>query len=123
MPKVNWSVRDGVAIVTIDNPPVNAVGPGIPEEAAECIAQAERDDSVRAVVMIGAGRTFIAGADFTRFFDPDGLPRIHLLLERMENCTKPLVVAIHGMALGGGLEIAMGGHYRVASPDAQVGQP
>ena len=120
---VKYSTRDGVGIVTIDNPPVNAVGPGVPEEIADALDFAAADPSVRAVVMIGAGRTFIAGADIARIGKPGGAPNIHLLLAKSENLPKPLVAAIHGNALGGGLEIAMACHYRVASPDAQVGQP
>ncbi|HUB78562.1 MAG TPA: 3-hydroxyacyl-CoA dehydrogenase NAD-binding domain-containing protein [Bryobacteraceae bacterium] len=120
---VKYSTYDGVGIVTIDNPPVNAVGPGVPEEIADALAAAASDPSVRAVVMIGAGRTFMAGADITRIGKPGGAPNIHLSLAKCENLPKPLVAAIHGAALGGGLEIAMACHYRVAAPDAQLGQP
>jgi 3-hydroxyacyl-CoA dehydrogenase len=120
---VKYTARDGVGVVTIDNPPVNAVGPGIPEEIAGALDQAAADPAVRAVVLIGAGRTFIAGADITRIGKPGGAPNIQPLLAKCENLPKPLVVAIHGTALGGGLEIAMACHYRVAVRDAQVGQP
>src|SRR6185295_2144355 len=92
------------------------------------IDTAERDPAVAAVVIIGAGRTFIAGADIKQLEDHahgrgSGAPNIHALLKSIEDCAKPVVVAIHGTALGGGLELAMAGHYRVASPDAQAGQP
>ena len=120
---VNYSTRDGVAFVTIDNPPVNAIGPGVPEGIVAALDAAVADPAVRAVVMIGAGRTFIAGADITRIGKPGGAPVIHPILQKCENLSKALVCAIHGTALGGGLEIAMSCHYRVASPDAQVGQP
>jgi 3-hydroxyacyl-CoA dehydrogenase len=118
----------GIAIITINNPPVNALSPGVPEGISEAIDEIDRDDSVKAAVLIGGGRTFVAGADIKEFgkitsgkatrgegFKP--------LLLRVEDCRKPLVMAIHGTAFGGGLELAMAGHYRVAVPAAQVGQP
>ena len=120
---VHFSTRDGVAIVTIDNPPVNAIGPGVTEGIVSAMDAAAADPEIRAVVLIGAGRTFIAGADITRIGKPGGAPEIRPILAKCENLPKPVVVAIHGTALGGGLEIAMACHYRVAAPDAQVGQP
>ena len=122
----------GVAVVAIDNPPVNALSPGVPEGILAAIDGAEIDPSVTAVVVIGAGRTFIAGADIKeleRAAHGGGErgggqgPNLHRLLQRIEDCAKPVVMAIHGTALGGGLEVAMAGHFRVASPDAQMGQP
>jgi 3-hydroxyacyl-CoA dehydrogenase len=120
---VTWAKRDGVAVITIDNPPVNAIGAGIPEELTRCLDEAAADPEVRAAVLIGAGRTFIAGADITLFTKPGGAPDLHPTLAKCEAMPKPLVVAIHGTALGGGLEVAMACHYRVIAPDAQVGQP
>jgi 3-hydroxyacyl-CoA dehydrogenase len=127
---VSLSRHDGVAVITIQNPPVNALSPGVPEGVGESIAAASADPNVHAVVIIGAGRTFIAGADIkelekaasTGATSSDG-PDIHALLQNIEDCAKPVVMAIHGTALGGGLEVAMAGHFRVASPDAQMGQP
>ncbi len=114
-------------MVTIDNPPVNALSPGVPEAIQTAIEQAAADAQVRAIVVIGAGRTFIAGADIREFIKivKGERPRIALLpfLLAIEDCAKPVVMAIHGSALGGGLETAMAGHYRVATPAAQVGQP
>lgn len=125
---VTVSRQEGVAVITVNNPPVNALSPGVPEGIATAVEEAERDATVRAVVLIGAGRTFIAGADIKELEDAasgrgSGGPNLHGLLQKIEDCAKPVVVAIHGTALGGGLEVAMAGHYRVASPDAQAGQP
>src|ERR1700675_1538896 len=121
--------KDGdIAIITIKNPPVNAISPGVPEGISEAIDQINNDSTVAAAVVIGGGGTFIAGADIKEFTKmtsgkaktgPGLLP----LLLKIENCSKPVVMAIHGTAFGGGLEVAMSGHYRVASPSAQVGQP
>jgi 3-hydroxyacyl-CoA dehydrogenase len=116
-----------IAIITIDNPPVNALSPGVPEGIANAIEEINNDPSVKAAVLIGAGRTFVAGADIKEFGKMTsgksrGAGLLPLLLG-IENCRKPVVMAIHGAALGGGLELAMAGHYRVASSDAQVGQP
>jgi len=121
--------RDGdIAVITIDNPPVNALNPAVTEAIREAIEQTDRDPSVRAIVLIGAGRTFVAGADINELakIGAGKSQRKPLLLEltcRMEDCSKPIVAAIHGNALGGGLELAMGTHFRVAAPGTQVGQP
>jgi 3-hydroxyacyl-CoA dehydrogenase len=116
-----------VAIVTIDNPPVNAISPAVQEGIGRAIDQINGDATVKAAVMIGAGRTFIAGADINEFVKMTSgkTPRSNFLptLLKLEDCRVPVVVAIHGNALGGGLEVAMACHYRVASPDARVGQP
>src|SRR5438132_2736694 len=119
---------NGIAIITINNPPVNALSPGVPEGIAEAIEQIDHDDTVKAVVLIGGGRTFVAGADIKEFGKiTSGKARggleLPALLLGIENCRRPVVMAIHGTALGGGLELAMAGHYRVAVPSAQVGQP
>jgi 3-hydroxyacyl-CoA dehydrogenase len=120
--------RDGeIAIVTIDNPPVNALSPGVPEGILNSIAAAAQDAAIKAVVVIGAGSTFIAGADIREFqkMTSGEKPRGSLLptLLAIEDSPKPTVMAIHGQALGGGFEVAMSGHYRVIAPAAKVGQP
>ena len=121
--------KDGdVAIITINNPPVNALSPGVPQGISEAVEQIGKDDSVRAAVLIGGGRTFVAGADIKEFGklasgrSPRGAGLLPLLLQ-IEDCRKPIVMTIHGTAFGGGLELAMAGHYRVAAPGALVGQP
>jgi 3-hydroxyacyl-CoA dehydrogenase len=118
---------NGIAVITINNPPVNALSPGVPEGISEALDQIALDDSVKAAVLIGGGRTFVAGADIKEFGKmtsgrPRGAGLLPLLL-KMEDSTKPVIVAIHGTAFGGGLELAMAGHYRVAVSGAQVGQP
>ena len=119
---------DDVAIITINNPPVNALSPGVPEGISDAIEQINNDPGVKAAVLIGGGRTFVAGADIKEFGKitsgktQRGVAFLPLLL-RIEDCRKPVVMAIHGTAFGGGLELAMAGHYRVAAPSAQVGQP
>lgn len=124
---VKLAFEKDVAVVTIDNPPVNALGPGVPEGIQSAIQTAATDDRVRAIVMIGAGHTFIAGADIKEFgkIVSGARPRLNLLpsLQTIEDSPKPVVIAIHGAALGGGLETALCGHYRVMAPRAQVGQP
>ena len=128
---VQLTRQDGVAVITINNPPVNALSPGVREGIGEAIEQFGKDDSVVAAVVIGGGRTFVAGADIKEFGKMtsgqktrgDDFKPLLLLLLRIEDCVKPVVMAIHGTAFGGGLELAMAGHYRVAVPSAQVGQP
>src|ERR1700723_2648647 len=124
---VKVSKENDIAIITIDNPPVNALSPGVPEGIASAIEEINNDDSVKAAVLIGGGRTFVAGADIKEFGKmtsgkPRGAGLLPLLL-KMEDSSKPVIVAIHGTAFGGGLELAMAGHYRVAVASAQVGQP
>ncbi len=125
---VQLTYENGVAVITINNPPVNALSPGVPEGIAAVFAKIEKDDSVKAVVLIGGGRTFVAGADINEFGKITSgkgmcLDEIKPMLLRVENCRRPVVMAIHGTAFGGGLELAMAGHYRVAVASAQVGQP
>ena len=127
---VRYDVRDRVAVITIDNPPVNALGAGVPEAISESVERACDDPSADAIVLIGAGTTFIAGADINAFRQlktrEQSLERsqtVHTRLKKLEDASKPLVAAIHGHALGGGLEFAMACHYRVAVASANVGQP
>jgi 3-hydroxyacyl-CoA dehydrogenase len=124
---VQLTKQNDIAVITINNPPVNALSPGVPEGISEALDQLEKDDTVTAAVLIGGGRTFVAGADIKEFGKVTagkkrGAGLLPLLL-KMEDSNKPIIVAIHGTAFGGGLELAMAGHYRVALSSAQVGQP
>jgi 3-hydroxyacyl-CoA dehydrogenase len=117
-----------IAVITVNNPPVNALSQGVRAGIAEAIEQVGNDPTLKAAVLIGAGKTFIAGADIKEFGQvtsgkmQGGIAFVPLL-KGIEDLKIPVVMAIHGTAFGGGLELAMAGHYRVASPDAQVGQP
>lgn len=117
--------REGdVLVLTINNPPVNAFSPGVPEGLNAGLDVAEKDDTIRAVVIIGGGRTFIAGADIRTFNLPrDKAPDLRGFVSRLDQFPKPTVAAIHGTALGGGLEVALACNYRVAKADAKLGLP
>ena len=125
---VDLAIDKGIAVITINNPPVNALSPGVPEGISEAIEKIQKDGDAKAAVLIGNGRTFVAGADIKEFGKitsgkTQGALELPALLLRIEDCRTPVVMAIHGTALGGGLELAMAGHYRVAVASAQVGQP
>lgn len=116
--------RDGtVAIVTVDNPPVNALGQAVRAGIVEAITEAGKDSTVKAILLICAGRTFFAGADITEFGKPPLSPALPDMIDVLDQCPKLLVAAIHGTALGGGLETALGCHYRCALPSAKLGLP
>ena len=112
-----------VAVIVIDYPPVNALSHGVRAGIAENLAAANADKSVKAIVIACAGRTFVAGADITEFGKPPKSPGLSDVIAALEASPKPVVAAIHGTALGGGLELALGCHWRVASPEARWGLP
>jgi 3-hydroxyacyl-CoA dehydrogenase len=125
---VNLALHDQIAVVRIDNPPVNALTAAVRAALAAAIAEVEHAPGVRAIVVLGAGPTFVAGADLKELERAawDGradLPDFHGLFGQIENCRTPIVMALHGTALGGGLELAMAGHHRLAARDARLGQP
>jgi 3-hydroxyacyl-CoA dehydrogenase len=125
---VQVMTHNDVAIITINNPPVNALGPDVAQGIAKSVEHAGRDVAVKVIVLIGAGRTFVAGADIKEFGKITAGKSARVagllpLLSQIEDLSKPVVVAIHGNAFGGGLELAMACHYRVAAPNAQMGQP
>ncbi|MFN7933595.1 MAG: 3-hydroxyacyl-CoA dehydrogenase NAD-binding domain-containing protein [Bryobacteraceae bacterium] len=125
---VIYSSANGVAVLTVNNPPVNALSPGVPEGILEGLEKAAQDPAVGAVVLIGGGRSFIAGADIKEFGKITSGEKkrgvgLGPLLAALEDSPKPVVAAIHGQAFGGGLEVAMACAYRVAVAAANVGQP
>ena len=120
---VRYDSHDGVAILTVDNPPVNALSHAVRAGVVEHVTNAERSADIDAIVLICAGRTFFAGADITEFGKPPKSPSLRDMLEVIDACSKPTVAAIHGTALGGGLETALCCNYRLAVPTAKLGVP
>jgi len=120
---ISTRMHGDVLIVLSNNPPVNALSTAVRQGVVDAIAQAETDDSVRAVVIACDGQTFFAGADITEFGKPPQQPWLPMVVDTIESCSKPVIAAIHGTAFGGGLEVALGCHYRVAVPTAKLGTP
>jgi 3-hydroxyacyl-CoA dehydrogenase len=121
--KVDYNVEEGVAVLTLDNPPVNALSQGVRQGLKEGVEKALADDSAQAILIFCEGRTFIAGADISEFASGPMEPNLHAVLSTMDNSPKPIVAAIHGTALGGGLETALCCNYRVAVASAKFGLP
>jgi 3-hydroxyacyl-CoA dehydrogenase len=121
----DYEVRGKVAVITLNNPPVNGLGLATRSAAVDAIQRAEADDAVTAIVLTGAGKAFSGGADIREFNSPKALtePTLHTLIRTVEGCSKPVVAAIHSVAMGGGLELALGCNYRVAIPGAQIALP
>jgi 3-hydroxyacyl-CoA dehydrogenase len=120
---VSSSRKGAVAVIAVDNPPVNALSQAVRAGIADALAAVKNEGTAKAVVLICKGRTFIAGADITEFGKPMAAPDLNSVIATLEDMPVPVVAAIHGTALGGGLEVALGCHYRVASPDAKWGLP
>jgi len=120
---ISTSRHGDVLIVTSNNPPVNALGAAVRQGLVAAIEEAEGDEAIKAVVIRCEGQTFFAGADITEFGKPPVMPWLPSVVDTIENCSKPVVAAIHGTALGGGLEVALGSHYRIAVRDAKFGVP
>ncbi|ATY31278.1 3-hydroxyacyl-CoA dehydrogenase NAD-binding domain-containing protein [Sphingomonas psychrotolerans] len=118
------TTRQGdVLILTSDNPPVNALGAAVRQGLQAGIEEAKSDDSIKAVVIICAGKTFFAGADITEFGKAMQEPSLPVLVDQIEALDKPVIAAVHGTALGGGCEVALASHYRIAVPSAKFGLP
>src|SRR5438874_9511608 len=118
-----YAVRDGVAVITLNNPPVNGLGNALRAGILEGLQRADSDPQVKAAVLIGAGKAFSGGADIREFGKPRARPDLWEVNEAQDAMKKPLVAAITGFALGGGLELALACHYRIATPKAQLGLP
>ncbi len=125
MSQAQYSTRGAVAVIALDNPPVNGLGHELRSGIVAGLDRAAADPAVKAVVLVGAGRSFSGGADIKEFNSPRALaePSLHTVIRAVEQCPKPVVAALHGVAMGGGLELALGCHYRVAGPGAQVALP
>ncbi len=120
---VRFENDGGIGVITIDNPPVNALSPGVPEGIIAAVERGNADPAIRAMVLIGAGRSFIAGADIRQFGQRRPVALGKRAHDALDASQKPVVAAIHGYALGGGLEIALASNYRIAVPGARVGLP
>jgi 3-hydroxyacyl-CoA dehydrogenase len=120
---VHFEKRGHVGVIAVDNPPVNALGQAVRQGLIEALSKALADGEVQSVVLIGRGRTFVAGADISEFGKPPRDPSFADVIERYDASPKPIVAALHGTALGGGLELALGCNYRVAVRDAKCGLP
>ena len=125
MSNVHFEVSGAVAVLRLDNPPVNSFGHELRRSIVDALARAEDDAAVKAVILIGSGKLFSGGADIREFGTPKSLaaPNLHDVLRAIEDCTKPVIAAIHGVCMGGGLELALACHYRIATVDAQIALP
>ncbi|HEX8601806.1 MAG TPA: 3-hydroxyacyl-CoA dehydrogenase NAD-binding domain-containing protein, partial [Pseudoduganella sp.] len=121
----DYALHGAVAVITFNNPPVNGLGLATRTAAVDGLRRAQQDPQVKAIVITGAGKVFSGGADIREFNSPKALaePTLHTLIDTAEQSVKPVVAAIHGVCMGGGLELALGCHYRVALPGAQVALP
>ncbi len=121
----HYEVRGPVAVITLDNPPVNGLGHATRLGITDGLSRAEGDAAVKAIVITGAGKAFSGGADIREFGTPKALAEPNLLsvILALEACSKPVVAAVHSVCMGGGLELALGCHYRVAAPGALVALP
>lgn len=120
---VGWQTHDGIAVITINNPPVNATSQAVRAGLKSAVEEANADPAIRAIVIACAGRTFVAGGDIREFGRPPEPPILFQTCDVIEASGKPVVAAIHGTALGGGFEIALASHGRIAMPDTRFGLP
>uniref|UniRef100_UPI0025F34347 enoyl-CoA hydratase/isomerase family protein n=1 Tax=Sphingomonas sp. TaxID=28214 RepID=UPI0025F34347 len=120
---ITTEIHDDVLVIISNNPPVNALGAAVRQGLEAGIKQGLADDTIKAMVIRCDGRTFFAGADITEFGKPFVEPGLPTVVDQIEASTKPVIAAIHGTALGGGCEVTLGCHYRIAVPSAKIGTP
>ena len=120
-----YEVNGSVALITLSNPPVNGLGHATRLSITEHLQKANDDPAVKSIVITGAGKAFSGGADIKEFGSPKALqePNLHSVIQMIENSPKPVVAAIHSVCMGGGLELALGCHYRIAAPGCSVALP
>jgi 3-hydroxyacyl-CoA dehydrogenase len=125
MSKVNFEARGGIALLTLDHPPVNSLGHELREALAEAVARANADPGIEALVLIGSGAGFSGGADIREFGTPKATayPNLRTLIRDIEDSAKPVIAAVGGVCMGGGLELALGCHYRVGAPGGRIALP
>lgn len=121
----HYDVHGDVAVITLDNPPVNGLGLSTRQGIADGLQKAQADAKVKAIVLTGAGKAFSGGADIREFDTPKAIqdPNLLALIAALDHCTKPVVAALHTVAMGGGLELSLGCHYRIAAPDTSIALP
>ena len=121
----HYQVHGEIAVITLDNPPVNGLGLATRVAVAAAMAQANADAAVQAIVITGAGKAFSGGADIKEFGSPTAFQEPHLLslISLLESSSKPVVAAMHSVVMGGGLELALGCHYRIAAPGTSIALP
>ncbi|EEE46029.2 3-hydroxyacyl-CoA dehydrogenase NAD-binding domain-containing protein [Roseibium alexandrii] len=120
---VNLTLEDNIAVIEIANPPVNALSHAVRSGLQDAFRGIAENDAIKAIVVYGAGRTFVAGADIREFGQPPKEPFLPELINEIESCTRPVIASVHGTVLGGGLELALGAHYRIAAPKTKLGLP
>ncbi|MFC0397078.1 3-hydroxyacyl-CoA dehydrogenase NAD-binding domain-containing protein [Paraburkholderia rhizosphaerae] len=122
---VDYTTHDGVAVITLNNPPVNGLGHSTRAGIVDALERAQQDPALIAIVLTGAGKVFCGGADITEFNTPKATqePMLGAVIHALERSAKPVVAALHGVALGGGLELALGAHYRIAARGTQIALP
>ncbi len=120
---VSLIIKDNIGIIKVNNPPVNALSANVRSGLVECLEKSAQNKSIEAIVLVGDGRTFMAGADISEFGKPMKQPDLNEVISKYENSTKPIIAALHGTPLGGGLEVAMGCNYRIAIKTTRLGLP
>src|SRR6202451_2744784 len=125
MNKLSFEIKDGVAVLTLDNPPVNSLGIELRQALTAGVERANADPTVAAIVLIGSGAGFSGGADIREFGTPKAVahPNLRTVLSEIEDSAKPVIAAVGGVCMGGGLELAMACHYRVGVPKAKIALP